>query len=1577
MVSNPKGLPVPFRFLVSVIPTAPPPPLHILRMSWMGFNLVKGHSMSRMSHDSRYSIAPELRSLHAYTTTGQEEAMPPYPTREQYAMVESNYRKALAQARNGGAEDAADAHGPAPAPVRQPPTMLAAMQRVDLTKDAQRKILQKIAPPIATLEKKYKVIFNSDARRDPQHTSPGDFTVDVSPDLLPVRANGFEMIGYSFPQSEWSIEPYENALPMRFGWNAFPGSRAFGVYLRTYSAPGMELASPYSGSATFPFSYDGPTILMHAEQPLVRNPIVRIDVFAADAEFPKRVVLTFARRIGTSVRALLAATERLHSSSYSSSSSSSSARLQFETSPPLLCLDNVGLQSSVGTYPGRYTLTSQGILAGEQTEYFDAAAFLPEESILLPEEPSRAPSDLYSLVVVDPAFCDYFVPGQSSEAGGPVASLGMLFCRPASSARELARRLTVQFEDLIEKRKVLEQASSSLPTCPLNRFAFDFTGRDLVPSRVQHANTIKGVRWVIYAAWGFDSEVVERAMRNANHYGMDASTVESLMNPISSTAGDSFGERMGLPLQISGFVNVELPFATVIEAGTPPQLAPEFAVDLTPIPETVDIETYFSTLNTTASSISYQPFNPATLGVDPSFFYVPIILNDDPTSSLPAAYRVSVPSGEYTPWTLAATITQRIRSIPALRPLDIVVTPSPLAGSPNSLAGLRFTSMSSTTFNLAFNLTDSENQIVAPASVGFRKILYSGLPMYDPALLSVNDDPYKGYSTPASFPAAELGLGVPSPLPSVPLFLPAFNNKRVQITNLQPVAVPAALAETREPSTTALPSSAMPIRLTRATLFHHMQPLRVDCTIAPSSLIFNSNAGSSEAAGESTGDALVFGGAATLGNPLAPAAESFPAGDGSSAGRDDSSLSVANIITTLSTLHDPTGADSKDTLRNVMIRLFGRVALRNGGYGGFVVSAVDMSVDGPYRSLMGSQPAQTLASLSIPPLPAIDGYLTDLANNVQFRAAFVALVNVMLRLINGILGGTPLATAANNNVVSSTLAEVIEAYRNATRDSLATDFTRDFLTDLVNVALWKSDESSIVPLPPSPAPAPLYPSNVYYVDTDQDTATMGDPSLFVQPTNPATVDAAAIQLVAIVSPSRYAFALGPGICIGTAGPFAVTIDQGSSSQSVSVRDVSVTAVPVSPAYPLYAGRTYTLNYAAPLVPNANPVAAGQAVDVQVNTVSRTITFTVRQNISSLVVGFVGGDATFAIADLPQTTLAKMYLVANNYNVSFPGFAQVDQRGTTRHPFDIGAALQDLGLPHNASPEVTMNTLLDSDDPGLANAFTANVVPATAAWNAIPPDLAAAVDGPQEIDPRLLSRELVSIVALTPAPGPAAVASLTVSRINEYAFAMDFVTQTDRRVRCERFGFQEDEYSTATEVYRTAAGAHIARGTIGSVIDVERGNSPYLLLSIDINGETTPAPRTQGPDGIDTTRMTDARQGLGEGYTDLALNGDVISIGSASYPQRARQIIRATAYVEVGTDGSTGLRLLDRQDDRAPVIFPTSTYVNSVRFTIFRPDGTLYNFHGRRTMIGLRFMSWPDNPNFLTASAAPAHTKEET
>ena len=303
---------------------------------------------------------------------------------------------------------------------------------------------------------------------------------------------------------------------------------------------------------------------------------------------------------------------------------------------------------------------------------------------------------------------------------------------------------------------------------------------------------------------------------------------------------------------------------------------------------------------------------------------------------------------------------------------------------------------------------------------------------------------------------------------------------------------------------------------------------------------------------------------------------------------------------------------------------------------------------------------------------------------------------------------------------------------------------------------------------------------------------------------------------------------------------------------------------------------------------------------------------------------------------------------------------------------------------------TLDALIDADDPGIDDFRTARIVPTLAAWNSIPRDLQGSVDlDRSEIDPRILGYELLSIMILTPGMGTGT-EGMGISRLNEYPFSMDFVTLTSRKVRPERFGFQEEEYTAdlvRTGVDLLGMGGRVGRsnwrfgstalsstfpamqlGTIGSIIDIERGGSPYLMLSIEINGEPSPFTRPW-------EQLRQVGNDLGEGISDLARVGDVISIGTSHFPQKDRQVIKATAYVEVGTDGSNGIRLLDRQDDRAPTFFPTSTYVHSVRFVLMRPDGTLYNFHGRRTMVALRFMSHPDNPNFLTAAASASTGSE--
>jgi len=770
--------------------------------------------------------------------------------------------------------------------------MLAAMQRSDLTPEARRKMLQKMAPQISTLEKKYKVIFNSDARRDPLDTQPSDFTVDVTPDLLPTKVNGFEMIGYSFPQSEWAIEPYENALPMRFGWSAYPGCRGFGMHLKTYSNEIIRGSSTSSTSSSalwptvqsdpstspFPFEYTGTPIVMYSEQPLVRNPVVSIQVVEADAFGPKRVVLTFARRVGTSLPALLrnqrnlsvlGAGGNLQTGNYNTARPN-----PVRGSPPLpeielLVLDNVGLQSAVGTYPGRYALRVDSIQDPLQQEYFD----LPIEAFpsTLPEEPilntlaegqvgqgaaaiaasSSLPQDLYTLTVTDPEFTQYFVSGSLAESGGS-SPLGMLYCRPPTTARELALRLSIQFTDLISKRKRLEgerlAAEGRCETCPLSQLEMRFES----PS----AMTIRGLRFCMGVQWSFEGELVQQAIRFAQRWNMDEGTLQRLMNPVIASCADGFGTRMGLPVEVSQMVFTDTPFHATVCSGLPPRMDQVETVDLTPLPEGAAVESYFSALNTTAGSMRFEAPEPVP-PIDPDEFLIPILLDGNTTPVF-----VNVRAGEYRPWSFAAALTVAARSIPALRSLELSVTPVYLPETGNSFAGFRFASMAPTpqTFGLPFSLASDTTlgpNLLPPSTLGFRSISYTGLSVYDPQLLSLNDEPYTAYSAPVTFPVAELGLGVPSPLPTIPLFLEAFGKKRIQVMNQNPSPVAIRLNSVENLEAAASSSSSLggsvlpgvtqiPLELNRAALFHHMQPLRVDVSIEADKLILGALAGEEE-----------------------------------------------------------------------------------------------------------------------------------------------------------------------------------------------------------------------------------------------------------------------------------------------------------------------------------------------------------------------------------------------------------------------------------------------------------------------------------------------------------------------------------------------------------------------------------------------------------------------------------------------------------------------------------------------------------------------------------------------------------
>jgi hypothetical protein len=407
---------------------------------------------------------------------------------------------------------------------------------------------------------------------------------------------------------------------------------------------------------------------------------------------------------------------------------------------------------------------------------------------------------------------------------------------------------------------------------------------------------------------------------------------------------------------------------------------------------------------------------------------------------------------------------------------------------------------------------------------------------------------------------------------------------------------------------------------------------------------------------------------------------------------------------------------------------------------------------------------------------------------------------------------------------------------------------------------------------------------------------------------------------------------------------------------------------------IVAGKTYTLNYAPGLVPFTPCITPQMATNVVVNTVDRSVTFTVRHNVVGNTVQLIFN--TYAVitnlflADSTETQLAKMMLVASNYSFPVHGFAEMDLRGTNANPF----------LPGTAS---TYLSQLLAQDPGLVSNRTLQFKIATASLFTPPPSLTA-LPSPlpyPPVDVKAVFAEMVNVVALTSLllgePEESIPATAVVSRINEHPFSLDFAAETPLRIRPDRLGMV-DGFEYTADLRRVPSGGdpmslHLA--SIGSAVDIDRSGPPYLLLNIEINGDPTPHSSTLRPDGLltETSSLSSiygssssSAPTLFDAVTRLqnhAHRGEVISLGS----QNNRVVIRSTAYVELGSDQTT-LRLLDRQDDRAPVLFPTSIHVNWVRFLVTRPDGTPYNFHGRRTMVGLRFMSHPDNPDFVGAAA---------
>lgn len=1417
-------------------------------------------------------------------STRSEPGPVPYPTADNHAQVVARHEQALAawQERGGADEDGK----PVPRPVPQPPTMLAAMHRADLTKPAREDILQRIAPKVATIERKYRLILNSSARESPAHTSTNDFTVRLGSDAMSVPVNGFELIGYSVPQAEFVVEPDQCSIPFRFGWVGVPRGRLYALRVRTYT-PRTGLGSS--------FEYDGPDEYLACELPLVRNPITRIQV-AGDGS---TVTLTFARRVGTNLEALQAGT---------------------------LILDNVG-HPVVGVYPGRWGVTAATLQAPTAPSPVYSASTLPAQEDLLSERSvydASAVTVAHQLVVTSAAFTQYFVAGADVRvtATSPFTSLGSLFAAPPKDAVALAAQMTRQLNALIALRQASAAASKVMP---LSHVALTWMGTPSNRFRL-------AVRWLFQTTSRLDMTPLS-AFNAAVAAGFPRDSVLPMLNPVRTAEGDSLVSRFSLPTaSLPASLDV---LGAEFAADAPPLLYAEDTVDAPPVPAEGDA--FWSALNVTAASMVF-----AAQDTTKVTFYVPFRVPSIAGGS--RVINVEMENGEYRPWSFAVALTEAIRYSPDLRGIDIVVTPSFLEYAGNSLAGFRFTSMAAIPqpFELAFdtfNTSSTTNQVINPTRLGYLPIAYTGRTVYDPKILSVTDDPFLGFSNPIVFPSAELGNGVPSPLPFIPRVLPTHSGRRLQIVQTaHPIAPVESVPDFY------VPGVHTPVALTmlRPTLFHHLQPVRVTVSVPATELMFNNYDGVAEASGASAFSSLLMTTGTTTGDlMLLP-----PALTGTEDGRADitGTQGLEDIRMVFKDIHDPLHADG---IANDMILLFGKVGTTYGS-----ASQVNDTV-GPYRQWILTYPTLCPGTpMEMTPTSAqIDRLLTDLGNLVQVRTTFRLLVQIMLAVHTdthgGKAAGDPPTGAAATGSTTDSLRRIVAAYYNA---ASVPNYTHDFLMDLVNTAAWqfpRADMSAIA----AGGSEVLYPGYTY-VATLESAAATGTVSGVVGVIGDAGMHAGPTTVLFHVPHDH-------------SGNIDIQDRTNGSWTTHTTHQYVIEADTIDgdDSFRVTAGRTYTVWFSAA----TDDVEAATAVNMSNVTVSAGggfATFTVQHNVATVSISAHTADpaswtsGTYPVDDSRPTDLAKMLLIANNYTFSFPGFAHVPLSGTNRYPFNITAALTTLGVEYTSDEEAT-EALLEMGDPGVRSLQVCSVLPATSATGQFPPDLAEEPTvGWTRTDTRSMYLALLDLARSTSG------AVITVAREVEHPMSLDFASATPRRIRPERMGFQRAEYSADLDRVVMPPGRSLNPATFGSVVDIQYGTQGILLLSVEINGQPTPVRSTMRPDGLDLAvlRELTMRGPRDIGSEGAAENSNVISIAESALYE-GRQVITATAYVVLGAVA----KLVDRSEDRAPQTFPTSTRVHTIRVRFFRPDGTLYNFHGRETTVVLRFMSHPDNPSFIAGS----------
>jgi hypothetical protein len=1399
---------------------------------------VPAHSSlrARALHSIHPSLALMSGMAQAPEAVGVGAAQVPYPTAQQYAALETAYRHGLAAASP---------------PPRQPPSMLAAMQRPDLTQESRQKILQNLTPRSAGLEKKHKVIFCSDARRDPLRTSTNDFTVDVTPDILPARAHGFEVVGYSITQGEWTIPADESALPWRFGWCASPGSRSLWFSV-------ASIAAQQSPRPLF-----GPARTMTLEQPLQANPVVSIAV----EPNPLALRLTFARRVGSAISALVAA--------------GGSAWLEFSN-----------IEHAFPGIPARVQLTASSFVNVIHTEYIDADG-PPEPEPLLGEAwngfddeiadgdasplPALPLNDAHVLLVTLAGYTPQSGAAAWLAGGMALGSLGRLIVLPPKGAVELASRSSAQLAAMVRQRAFLEQADPTRLRLPLRSARLRWI-EEPYPFGIRPTASPPHVhRFAAEFGWEFGglSEAVRRQIAASS-----AGAVQDLCPVRSMGADPGWQRRLGLPVFASLAAlaqhqqHSEADLLVVIGA-TPPRH--EYGTGAPRLPALADgsssPDVYYRALQGPATSLLFGP-SAGAAAPSPAVWELPI------RNTNGAVVRVQIPAGEYRPWDLAAEITRRLRGAPTLAPLQLACEPR--FDPAGFVRGFRFYSAAGLVFGIAWEL--DEPQIVDPARLGFRKFAETGLPDYEP-----HADLAAIPST--AFPLADLGTGVPAPPPTVPTILPLANSRKTQIIHQ---AKPTERVTTAEVVGPHLLATALTTQ--RGALYHNLQPVRITGRLPAQGLIFGTApAGSPEA----DAVALISGsGALSAAELLLPPEPDplFPV-----QGLAPSFYDPAQIRALMTLIHDPV-AGSLGSLFDVLTRLLG---VRGRAYGTVspIAPSGTMDADGPYRTL--------LATISPSSLPSVDALLDQVADGRQLREAVNALATLILRIIQGpILQGVPLhlqppplgnLATVNGGVAATGLAFVLALYRTS-NVTAGPRPPRDVLIDLVSLHAQLQ--------PPVAAPgSQIVPGYPYLVPAlPQALNTLAASRITI-------AGAGSAGYIFVVSPGR----TGSNDRVGwTGGPVG----------GVVVRPMNETGAGVTIA--AFAGSIVHLTHSLALSPSA--VQDPNLVSWRV-VEAGLVELVLPHNLASGAVTFSFGPGpvltTVTLTDSPLTQLAKMLVIAGAYAASVEGLALEQPIGTTAHPYDASSAVASLGWTGTDTPPIDALLVLAPDRTRQCRAIFTQ----------------AAITG---VSANLLGQELVTLALrsmdvpqfdpVSGDPLPPLRAVLALSRLNEHPFSADWASELRQHVRPSRLGFEEGEYPSALEL------GSVFIASLASPHDADRSHVAYLLLDVEIN------PTTQ-----------EERSVSAPGYQYGSTMGELFSLSSSAATDRDRQIVRCVAYVEVGSDGST-LRLLDRQDDRSPVLFPTGMTVGRVRFRFLRPDGSLYNSAGRKVMVALRFFTQTDTPN---------------